>query len=81
MTVTLYSKPACVQCNQSKKTFDKLGIEYNTTDVTVDDVAYEFVTGELGYKAAPVVVVKDDKGEVVTHWSGFQLEKITALAN
>lgn len=79
MTIELYSKPMCVQCNQSKKTLDKLGLSYTTADVTEDATAYEFVTAQLGYKAAPVLVIKNEAGEVVNSWSGFQPEKIEAL--
>ena len=81
MTVELYSKPMCVQCNQSKKTLDKLGVNYTVADVTEDEKAYEFVTATLGYKAAPVLVVKDSDGNVVDSWSGFQPEKLEALIN
>lgn len=81
MTIELYSKPMCVQCNQSKKTLDKLGLKYVTADVTEDANAYEFVTATLGYKAAPVLVIKNEAGEVVNSWSGFQPEKIEALVS
>lgn len=80
MTIELYSKPMCVQCNQSKKTLDKLGLNYVVADVTEDEKAYEFVTQELGYSAAPVLVIKNDSGDVVSSWSGFQPEKLEALA-
>lgn len=80
MTIELYSKPMCVQCNQSKKTLDKLGLNYVVSDVTEDEKAYEFVTQELGYSAAPVLVIKNESGDVVSSWSGFQPEKLEALA-
>ena len=34
MTVTVYSKPACVQCNATYKALDKQGIAYETVDIT-----------------------------------------------
>lgn len=72
MTVTLYTKPACVQCNQTKKAFDKKGVSYEVIDVTKDENAYNYVTS-LGYMQAPVVVAGED------HWSGFQPDKIQGL--
>jgi glutaredoxin-like protein NrdH len=72
MTVTLYTKPACVQCNQTKKAFDKKGVSYEVIDVTKDENAYNYVTS-LGYMQAPVVVAGED------HWSGFQPDKIKDL--
>lgn len=72
MTVTVYSKPACVQCTQSKKKLDQLGVVYNVIDVTEDAQALEYVKS-LGYMAAPVIVAGEQ------HWAGFQPDKITAL--
>lgn len=80
MTVELYSKPNCVQCTQSKRVLDKLGVTYNTLDVQEDENAYNFVVNELGYKAAPVLVVRDSSGSVVKSWSGFQPDELNALA-
>jgi len=72
MTVTLYTKPACRQCVQSKKELDKLGINYDVVDVTEDAKALDYVLS-LGYMAAPVVVAGD------AHWAGFQPDKLKAL--
>jgi glutaredoxin-like protein NrdH len=46
--ITVYTKPACVQCNATRKAFDKLGIEYRIVDVAEDAEAYEYVLA-LGY--------------------------------
>ena len=73
MTITLYTKPACVQCNATKKALDRAGLDYTTVDVTVDDEARDYVMA-LGYVQAPVV---EANGE---HWSGFRPDKIAELA-
>ncbi|HHW51043.1 MAG TPA: glutaredoxin-like protein NrdH [Pseudoclavibacter sp.] len=73
MTITVYSKPACVQCNATYRALDKLGVEYTVVDVTEDAQALETVKS-LGYMQAPVVVTDD------SHWSGFRPDKITELA-
>ncbi|MFD3443119.1 glutaredoxin-like protein NrdH [Microbacteriaceae bacterium 4G12] len=73
MAITVYSKPACVQCTATYRALDKQGIEYEIFDVSVDDKALETVKA-LGYLQAPVVVTEDD------HWSGFRPDKIAALA-
>lgn len=70
--VTVYTKPACVQCVATKRALNQAGIPYITIDVTEDEAAYQYVTS-LGYLAAPVVTVGDD------HWSGFQPDKIKQL--
>lgn len=77
MSVTVYSKPACVQCNATYKALDKKGISYTSIDITEDPKAYEYVLS-LGYQAAPVVVAGDK------HWSGFRpdnIEDIVSIVN
>ena len=71
--ITVYTKPACVQCNATFRALDKAGVDYAKVDITVDSDARDYVMG-LGYLQAPVVVVGDD------HWSGFRPDRIKALA-
>ena len=73
MTVTVYTKPACVQCNATYQALDKNGLDYTDVDITTNDQARDYVMG-LGYLQAPVVVAGDD------HWSGFRPDRIKALA-
>lgn len=78
-TNTVYSKPACVQCDATYRALDKKGIEYSIIDISQDAEALELVRG-FGYLQAPVVVVRDQDGEVIEHWSGFRPDNITKLA-
>jgi glutaredoxin-like protein NrdH len=73
MTVTVYTKPACVQCNATYRALDKKGIAYESVDLSQDPAALERVRA-LGYMQAPVVVTEKD------HWSGFRPDKIAVLA-
>lgn len=73
MTITLYTKPACVQCDATKRALDKAGLTYATVDLTQDAAALELVQ-QWGYRSAPVVSAGDD------HWSGFRPDKVKALA-
>lgn len=73
MTVTVYTKPACVQCNATYRALDKKGIAYQSVDLSHDPAALERVRS-LGYMQAPVVVTEQE------HWSGFRPDKIEALA-
>lgn len=74
MSVTVYTKPACVQCNMTYRALDKNGIDYTTVDVTEDAAALARIK-KLGYMQAPVVIAGDE------HWSGFQPDRINALAS
>jgi len=72
MTVTVYSKPACVQCDATYRALDRRGINYAVVDISRDAAALEMVR-QLGYLQAPVVVAG------TTHWSGFRPDQIAAL--
>lgn len=72
MTVTVYSKPACVQCDATTRALDAKGISYQMIDLTADEDAMIFVQ-QLGYRQAPVVVVDDQ------HWTGFRPDLIDRL--
>ncbi|MGV9181952.1 glutaredoxin-like protein NrdH [Arcanobacterium canis] len=71
--ITVYSKPSCVQCNATKRSLMKLGLEFTEVDLTTDAQALESVQG-LGYTSAPVVIANGE------HWSGYRPDKIKALA-
>ncbi|MCF4007417.1 glutaredoxin-like protein NrdH [Corynebacterium uropygiale] len=73
MAITLYTKPACMQCNATKKALDRAGLEYTTVDISLDDEARDYVMA-LGYLQAPVVEVNGE------HWSGFRPDRIRSLA-
>lgn len=73
-TITVYTKPSCVQCNATYRALDAKGLDYETVDLSVDEDALETVKA-LGYMQAPVVITADD------HWSGFRPDKIATLSN
>lgn len=73
MSITVYSKPACVQCNATTRALDRKGIAYEVIDISEDSDAYARVA-EMGYRQVPVVVAGD------THWAGFRPDMIGALA-
>lgn len=73
MTITVYSKPACVQCTATTRALEAKGIDFDVVDLTEDDDAMERVT-DLGYRQAPVVIAGD------AHWSGFRPDLIGSLA-
>jgi glutaredoxin-like protein NrdH len=79
MKVEVYSKPACVQCVQSKRMLEKFNINYVEYDVIDNADAYDFVVNILGYRAAPVIVIRNSEGEVAESWSGFNPDKLSEL--
>ena len=73
MNITVYSKPACVQCTATTRALDARGISYDVVDLTLDAAAMDRVVA-LGYRQAPVVIAGD------AHWAGFRPDMIGALA-
>ena len=73
MTVTVYTKDNCVQCEATKRHLDKLDISYSTINITNDISALDKLIS-LGYRSAPVVVTDDDS------WAGYVPDKIDKLA-
>lgn len=72
MAITVYTKPACAQCNATYRALDKAGIEYDVIDITENAQARDYVMS-LGYLQAPVVVAGEN------HWSGFRPDEISKL--
>ncbi|OKL53777.1 NrdH-redoxin [Bowdeniella nasicola] len=73
MSITVFSKPNCVQCDATYRALKKNGLEYTVVDITEDAEALANVKA-LGYVQAPVVFADGD------HWSGFRPDRIKALA-
>lgn len=73
MSITVYSKPACVQCTATTRALVARGLDFDLVDLTEDADALARIT-ELGYRQAPVVMAGGD------HWAGFRPDKISALS-
>lgn len=72
MKITVYTKPSCVQCDQTKRFLDKGNVSYSTIDITESQEAFDKIIS-LGFKAAPVVITDNDS------WAGFNPSKLAKL--
>lgn len=72
MSITVYSKPKCVQCDATIRALDFIGSPYKVVDVSSDTKAFESIQS-MGYRQVPVVVVGEQ------HWSGFRPDMIQKL--
>lgn len=70
--VTVYTKPACPSCSDTKSLMKKLGIVFNEVDISVDHDARKRVKA-MGFRAAPVVETTN------SNWSGFNETEIRKL--
>lgn len=72
MAITVYTKPSCVQCDQTKRFLDKSKIDYLTVDITENQEAFDKIIS-MGFKSAPVVITDNDS------WAGFNPSKLAKL--
>jgi len=72
LTITVLSKPNCVQCNATYRALENKGIDYEVVDMTKDESALARAKS-LGHLSAPVVIVGEDS------WSGFRPDLIDGL--
>ncbi|MFS0703245.1 glutaredoxin domain-containing protein [Cellulomonas sp. 179-A 9B4 NHS] len=76
-TATVYSTPGCVQCTATYRALDKIGASSVVVDLAdeTNAAAREWVTEDLGYSQAPIVVIDENQ-----HWSGYRPDRIATLA-
>lgn len=75
MTITVYSKPACVQCKATTRALDAAGLSYEYRDVMTSDewsAEADRLSQTLG-RQMPLVVTDRDQ------WGGFRPDRIKAL--
>ncbi|MCC8373604.1 MULTISPECIES: glutaredoxin-like protein NrdH [Photorhabdus] len=72
MSITIYSKPDCVQCSATYQALSRRNIPYQIVDLTENPQALATIRA-MGYQQIPVVVAGTQ------HWSGFRPDKINAL--
>lgn len=70
---TVYTKPGCPSCDETKALMSELGLEYKEVDISVDRNALTRLRS-MGYRGAPVVETEE------TNWSGFNESAIRDLA-
>lgn len=73
--VTVYTNPDCVQCDMTKRQFDKFGIKYEVVDLgRVSNETLDAWKAQ-GLMSAPIVTTD------VKVWSGFKPAKIKSLVD
>lgn len=72
MSITVYVKNDCVQCDMTKRTLDNANIDYDTVNLDDNPEALTRVK-QHGFLSAPVVITDTDA------WAGFQPEKLATI--
>lgn len=74
MTITVYSKPNCPQCELTKRDMDILGIEYQTIDISQNQEKLNELV-QMGFRSAPVVQTDNET------WAGYDQARIKNLVS
>lgn len=73
MTVTVFTKPQCQQCEATKRRLNERGITFETVDLSENPETLAQLV-HAGYRQAPVVITPD------ASWSGYRPDLIDELA-
>lgn len=73
MTITVFTKPQCQQCEATKRRLNDRGIAFETVDLSENPETLTQLI-HAGYRQAPVVITPD------AAWSGYRPDLIDALA-
>lgn len=73
--ITVYSKPACVQCKATKKKLQELNYDFSVVDISEDDEARQRLS-EAGFVSAPVVEVD---GEM--KFAGYRPDQLSLIGS
>jgi glutaredoxin-like protein NrdH len=73
MSITIFSKPGCIQCTQTTKKFDAAGLEYQVKDISKSAEWEQEARSFEGFRSFPVVFA----GEI--SWGGYNPDKIAEV--
>lgn len=73
MTITVFTKPQCQQCEATKRRLRDREITFETVDLSENPATLTQLV-QAGYRQAPVVITPD------AAWSGYRPDLIDQLA-
>lgn len=87
MAITVYTKPACPQCDMTKRLLDAACLDYETADITAPEQADQLAAFKAeGLSSAPIVDIGDAvirdvaTGRDVSRWAGFRPDLLGELS-
>lgn len=85
MSVAVYGREVCAQCEWTKKHLKARGIAFEEFNVDLDGVAHDTVAHQavaMGVEPTlPLVIVTDERHRVIDKWFGFKIDKIKGLTH
>ena len=77
MTVTVYTKPDCRQCDATKRYLSERDVSFGVE--SLEDAANLAAAKALGHMGAPVVVFAPDGAGTEVSWSGFRPDMLDTV--
>ncbi|BAS11855.1 hypothetical protein AHiyo8_01580 [Arthrobacter sp. Hiyo8] len=78
--ITIYGPEQCPNCEKAMGLFDRNKIAYTKITIEPGDKDHRYITEELGYTAAPVIVLTFTSGANphTVHWGGHRMDMLMA---
>lgn len=79
-TITIYGPEQCPNCDKAMALFDRHKIAYTKNSIEAGDNDHRYITEELGYATAPVILVtfKSGANPHTVHWGGHRMDMLMA---
>lgn len=76
--LTVYTKPACIECQRTKAALRKRGLSYVEVNVEADESVAKELYDE-GWRSLPVVKVTPALDPDIDSWAGFRADLIDRI--
>lgn len=74
-TIKVFHADNCQPCRLTMKRLDKDEILYDSTNISYDEEARNYLK-EKGFRQTPVVEIYDFDGKIIDAWSGLNMPKM-----
>lgn len=77
--IEFYTRPQCSQCKRVAQVLNTKHIPYTT--INIDTIPPEQLDGfrQSGLRSLPIIVVKDERDQVIESWAGSNAQKMDEL--
>lgn len=78
--ITIYGPEECPNCDNAMRLFDRNKIAYTKISIEPGDKDHRYITEQLGYATAPVIVLTFTSGANphTVHWGGHRMDMLMA---
>lgn len=78
VVITVYTKPACIECQRTKAALKKRGLTYVEINVEANDAVADELYDE-GWRSLPVIKVTPALDPDIDSWAGYRPDLIDRI--